>query len=369
MKTVCKLNQCNGCMACLEKCHHNAITIQDQLRYYNAVIDSEKCINCGLCTKVCPNLNGSNDIVKPRWWNQGWAEPTVRVGASSGGAASAIMNAFIKQGGYVAACLFHDGEFRFQVTNQLDMVNKFAGSKYVKSNPTGVYGQIQSLLKAEEKVLFIGLPCQVAAVRRFVQDERNLITADLICHGTPSPALLKKCLQEYGYPMENISNIRFRIKNLFNIHRDGKPIAAFHTMDFYSIAFLHSYDYTENCYSCKYATLERVSDITLGDSWGTELNQEVKNGVSLILCQTKQGKKLVDAAGLKLMPVNIENAIRHNAQLTHPSDATLRRERFFENYEKYNSFNKAVFRAAPLVTAKEKVKSIVKYFIGGGKRM
>lgn len=228
MKTVCELNMCNGCMACVEKCHRNAITIKDDLKYYNALVDTKKCVDCGLCTKVCPREN-DNDMSKPKWWYQGWADSEIREHASSGGAASAIIRAFIKHGGYVASCLFDSGKFVFEVTNEMAVARKFAGSKYVKSNPEKIYGKIQSLLKANQKVLFIGLPCQVAAVNQFIKDKTNLVTADLICHGTPSPYLLKKCLQEYGHDINTLTDINFRIKSLYELNRDGKPIAAFHT--------------------------------------------------------------------------------------------------------------------------------------------
>lgn len=364
MKTVCELNMCNGCMACVEKCHRNAITIKDDLKYYNALIDTKKCVDCGLCTKVCPREN-DNDMSKPKWWYQGWADSEIREHASSGGAASAIIRAFIKNGGYVASCLFDSGKFVFEVTNEMAVARKFAGSKYVKSNPEKIYGKIQSLLKANQKVLFIGLPCQVAAVNQFIKDKTNLVTADLICHGTPSPYLLKKCLQEYGHDINTLTDINFRIKSLYELNRDGKPIAAFHTMDNYLIAFLHSYDYTENCYSCKFATLDRVSDITLGDSWGTELSGEVKNGVSLILCQSEKGKELIESAGLNLLDVDINNAISHNEQLNKPSKCSKSRDQFFENYNRYNNFGKALVKTAPGIVAKEKVKSIVKYIVRG----
>ncbi|WP_330599771.1 Coenzyme F420 hydrogenase/dehydrogenase, beta subunit C-terminal domain [Blautia wexlerae] len=208
--------------------------------------------------------------------------------------------------------------------------------------------------------------CQVAAVNQFIKDKTNLVTADLICHGTPSPYLLKKCLQEYGHDINTLTDINFRIKSLYELNRDGKPIAAFHTMDNYLIAFLHSYDYTENCYSCKFATLDRVSDITLGDSWGTELSGEVKNGVSLILCQSEKGKELIESAGLNLLDVDINNAISHNEQLNKPSKCSKSRDQFFENYNRYNNFGKALVKTAPGIVAKEKVKSIVKYIVRGG---
>lgn len=365
LKTVCGLNRCNGCMACLEKCRQDAITVEDNLEYYNAIINTEKCVNCGLCTKVCPNVTG-NVTNKPKWWYQGWAKPELRDCASSGGAASAIIRAFIEQGGYVASCLFHDGKFEFQVTNKMDVARKFAGSKYVKSSPAGIYGKIQSLLDDDKKVLFIGLPCQVAAVKQFMKNDSNLVTADLICHGTPSPRLLEKCLKEYGYDIKNLTDISFRIKSLYEINKDGKPIAALHTMDNYLIAFLHSYDYTGNCYSCKFATLDRVSDITLGDSWGTELKGEIKNGISLILCQSQKGQRLVESAGLKLLDVDVENAILHNEQLNRPSKNSKLRKKFFDNFRKYNNFGRALVKTAPMIVIKEKSKSVIKFIIRGG---
>lgn len=83
---------------------------------------------------MCPREN-DNDMSKPKWWYQGWADSEIREHASSGGAASAIIRAFIKHGGYVASCLFDSGKFVFEVTNEMAVARKFAGSKYVKSNP------------------------------------------------------------------------------------------------------------------------------------------------------------------------------------------------------------------------------------------
>ena len=39
MKTVCALNQCAGCMACVDICPKGAVTIVDRLSAYNAVIE------------------------------------------------------------------------------------------------------------------------------------------------------------------------------------------------------------------------------------------------------------------------------------------------------------------------------------------
>lgn len=53
MNTVCSLNQCTGCMACVESCAKNAIEIVDAISSYNAVIDTTKCVGCKKCESVC----------------------------------------------------------------------------------------------------------------------------------------------------------------------------------------------------------------------------------------------------------------------------------------------------------------------------
>mgnify|MGYP007121805410 CR=1 FL=1 len=61
------------------------------------------------------------------------------------------MRSFIEDGGYVASCLFKDGEFVFDITNDLNYARRFAGSKYVKSNPEGIYKKIAQKLKEGNK--------------------------------------------------------------------------------------------------------------------------------------------------------------------------------------------------------------------------
>lgn len=50
---------------------------------------------------------------------------------------------------------------------------------------------IKNQLKDGYEVIFIGLPCQVAALRTYLKiDFRNLILVDIICHGTPPQVYL-----------------------------------------------------------------------------------------------------------------------------------------------------------------------------------
>ena len=335
MRTVCRENSCTGCMACIGKCKKNAITIKDSMAAYNAVIDESKCVNCGMCEKVCPNNQGAEKR-KPIDWKEGWAPENIRGRASS------------------------------------------AGSKYVKSNPIGIYAKVIEKLKHSEKVLFIGLPCQVAAVKNStailpLEMRGNLYTVDLICHGSPSPRILDMALEEKGIDIKKLTQIRFRNKTNFGLSSqdDGqvyKTLTPAGVQDMYTYAFLTSLDYTENCYSCQYATIERVADITIGDSWGSDLPQkEQGRGISLLLCQTDKGKTLVKNSGMQLKEVDIDKAIDANHQLRHPSVAPDTRETFFTGLNK--GFYKSLSKCAPKVYYKQKIKEILikTKIIGGGK--
>lgn len=325
MEFVCEKNKCNGCMACIEVCPKKCIKIQDNIKNYNAVIDKTECLECGMCKKICPN-NSIISKTKPVEWHQGWADPDVREHSSSGGAASAIVNGFIKSGGYVASCLLKDGEFIFDITNNPDIAKAFSGSKYVKSNPINIYKKVKKRLETN-KVLFIGLPCQVEAIKRVTKSSKNLYTIDLICHGTPSPQLLNKFLKEHNIDIKKSDDVKFRKNVIYGTEVDKRYITQ-EGIDDYMLTFLDSIDYTDNCYSCNFASFERVGDVTLGDSWGTQYKEEEKNGVSLILVQSEKGKELLKMTDMELVDVDIDTAIRDNHQLRHPSIIKPEREKF-----------------------------------------
>lgn len=360
MKTVCEANQCAGCMACVEICSRNAIRIEDSMVAFNAVI-TDACIDCGACHKVCQR-NHPAVSVKPKVWYQGWAKKDeVRKAGSSGGFAVALAESFISDGGYVCSCAFGNGRFRFKLVNSIEELERFAGSKYVKSNPKGVYTAIRNKLKEGAKVLFIGLPCQVSALRNFVSQklEENLVTVDLICHGTPSPKILERFLGQYGLNLNDCKEIRFRTKGKFRLEKDCQGFTPVGVSDRYLTAFLSALTYTENCYDCQYAKIERVSDITIGDSWGSELESEWKKGISLVLCQTEKGKRLVESADLVLYPVDLKTAVQYNHQLEHPSIKPQGRDVFFQGLQDNKRFNQLVYKALPKKCFRQDVKSLL----------
>ena len=109
--------------------------------------------------------------------------------SASGGVAAALAEQTIKEGGYVAGVVWSD-DFRrahYALFHSLDDLPKLRGSKYIEAECGSIYSDVKRLIDDGQSVLFIGLPCTVAAVKQFVgSDDGGLLTCELICHGPTS---------------------------------------------------------------------------------------------------------------------------------------------------------------------------------------
>ena len=376
LHTVCEKEKCTGCKACVSACPQQCITYIENLEDQRCVIDETKCVHCNLCKKVCLNESKNLMLKEPVEWKQGWSmDAQVRSNSSSGGIAAELSQLFLKEKGIVYSCVYDNGKFIYQKASKLGEHKKFIGSKYVKSDPGKIYLEIKSDLANGEKVLFIGLPCHVAGLKLYLKEslQKELFTVDLICHGTPSAKLFESFVEQYHCHINELNDVQFRVANQFSVNSERKSFAPFGTCDRYTIGFLNALFYTKNCYSCKFAGKNRVSDITIGDSWGSNLSiEEQKKGISLIICQTEKGKDLLHRANLFLTDVDVDVAIAHNHQLERPVVLTEKRKKFFNLLYRNKSFNSAVFQCYPYQCIKQKIKSVlIKLKIlekwGGGK--
>ena len=248
--------------------------------------------------------------------------------------------------------MFENGRFIFKEVKSIDDFVHFQGSKYVKSDTGSIYREIKDKLSDDRNVLFIGLPCQVQGLKSYLMGKyiNNLVTVDLICHGTPSQALYKKYLEEEGYNTAKIASIQFRNKNYYFTRKEWK-------YEYWLEPFLSGLTYTENCYNCKFARYERVADFTVGDSWGTELGQEeIAKGISLVLCNTEKSVELLDKISFEKHDVNLERAISNNRQLSHSSIKPDNRALFEKYLDKGKSYHMAVFRCYPKKVINTKIR-------------
>lgn len=362
MKTVCDKDRCNGCMLCKALCPRGAILVEEGWKACNARIDDEKCVRCGLCHRLCPR-NRPPVFRSPAEWHQGWADDdAIRAGSSSGGFATALALQFVREGGLCIGCRLRGGRFVFSQAASEEEVLAFRGSKYVKSDPSAAYGIAKEGLARGRKVLFFGLPCQVAGLLAHPDISRlapgKLVTVDLICHGSPSQKLLEAFLSERKRPLASLADVSFRDKTRFRIRTDGALTSKSPGRDLYMAAFLKFLTFTDNCYDCPFARLERVSDLTLGDSWESELPREERvRGISLVLCQTADGAALLHRSGLHLEDVDLGKAARANVNLLRSSIAPPDRERFFRILVRTGRFSAAMRKTRPKIYFKSMLKA------------
>ena len=186
----------------------------------------------------------------------------------------------------------------------------FQGSKYVKSDCKDCYSEIASQLKNGCSVLFSGTPCQVAALKNYIDREEiagdQLFTVDLICHGTPKTRVwndYKEWLEKKVHA--GLKQYSFRYKSegwraypAYACFDNGVVLKNTADLSVFSRLHMTGYITANACFSCPFSNMDRPGDITLGDFWGIEMMNTAipwKYGVSLMLVNTEKGMELVES--------------------------------------------------------------------------
>ena len=364
---ICERKLCSGCMACLNICPKNAIVISyDEFGFAYPKIIEQQCVKCGLCNKVCPQIN-INKI--------NWHEPknvyamiskdiNININSTSGGIARVFYEKVIDMNGVVYGCdNINNGEINIVRVTSKDELDRLQGSKYVQANINKIYSEVKEDLDKRSLVIFIGTPCQVAGLNMFLNKVYdNLFIVDIICHGVPSQKILLEELRRHNLKTDDISKIIFRkgkeyMLTVFN-KKGEKIFSEYSNKNDYLINFLRSRINRLSCYDCKFASNKRVSDVTIGDFWGldkdSELSKRKNAGISVVITNTDKGQKLIDLCKENLVIENrsFDEAKKENSQLRHSSIASKAHIKFFKIYPKLG-YNKTIVKIEDI---KDKVK-------------
>lgn len=305
MKNICSIEYCTGCGLCAAVCPKGAIKIVIHGIHYFPRIDKNKCIDCGLCHKQCiVNHPVSNN--QPLFTFAAWSkDEREHFECASGGLATVLSKYFIQKGGYVAGCAWNDRmKASTIITNDLEDIRKLMKSKYVHNYfPVEAYQQIKRILKNGQQLLFIGVPCQCAAIKRFCKSyDKNLYIISLLCRGGASPYVFDNYLSFFSSKYGKIKDVTFRGGEndcKFCVYGENNTIYYIGKQfkDPYFWSFMRHTLYRKSCFSCLFAKSSRPADLTLADFWGLDSvfikQHHLDKGVNLVITHTEKGNYLL----------------------------------------------------------------------------
>ena len=298
-------NKCCGCSACYNICPVSSISMTENKKgFLEPQIDEILCIHCGKCVDVCPSLNKKE--------NSNWRSPkkyafaaskALRSKSSSGGAFSLLAEYVLNRDGFVAGAAYMDDNISVHhiLIDDKDQLDVLRLSKYVQSAQEDNYKKVQKLLKEGKTVLYTGTPCQIAGLKSFLNGtpQKNLYTVDVLCHGVPPAKLLREHLQNM-YGIEIIQKVAMRrsdgwVTCLDVYLKDGSCSCHREKGSIFIAAFLNDLILRDCCYTCKFASLPRQGDITIGDLWNArdlKLGLPYEEKSSIILINNEKGEYL-----------------------------------------------------------------------------
>lgn len=380
MINIKQKKKCNGCYSCANACPKKCIKMYtDEEGFKYPVVDETKCVHCGICDKVCPELNKPKTSDKIEDICVCYAlDKEVVYKSSSGGVFALLAMNTLKNQGVVFGVTIEGTVAKHTFIEDILELDKILKSKYVQSKIGNSYFQVKQFLDKKREVLFCGTPCQIAGLKNYLKkDYDNLICVDFICHGVPSQKVLNSYLNyiaDINQEESDILNVTFRTKTagwenggVLTTFSSNKTYEQTGTNDFYLKGFLNDITLRPSCYRCSFKGINRCSDITLADAWGINYHNEQmynKDGVSLVVIQSKKGKekfhKILNK--LKIEDIGEEFIKSRNINAYYPVIKDFRRKKFFKMLNRGEVFDKCIEKTVNIsigVKIQRKIKKLI----------
>lgn len=309
---------CSGCGACAYLGQDYGVTMEDipnvgrrptGVRQLPLVVKDQ-------IAAVCPG----SEVAAPGWGDhtpdadellvgpakqiwEGWAaDPTMRWSGSSGAVVTALAAYALEKLGM--ALVVHTGmdpdqpwRNRTIISTDREALLANSGSRYTTSSPVEA---LRTIEESDRPCVFIGKPCDVAAVARLRQTrpalDRNLgLVLSFFCAGTPANAATTRLAADLGFPdPERITSVRYRGRgwpgNFTVTDQGGREASISYDQSWGQLA---SRQRQLRCQLCPDG-LGELADVTGGDAWHRKA--EGTDGISMILARTERGREIVEGA-------------------------------------------------------------------------
>lgn len=259
--------------------------------------------------------------------------------SSSGGVFSLLANYVIEKNGIIFGATF-DKDFNVEITYTENDYSKMLGSKYVKSAIKTSFVDCKNFLDSGRLVLFTGTPCQIIGLKAFLKKEyENLITMDILCHGSPIAEIWQWYLKTFKKEIESI-NFRDKKESWENFYltikfKDGTVFSESYKTNRYYQLFLQNKILSSQCYDCKNCVNSKA-DVTTGDAWSKDFKNSAfhdHRGTSVVIIRSTKAENIFNELSDKIyMEKTDEHALlKGNGGYRHdfkkPADADEIRKR------------------------------------------
>ena len=298
----------------------------------------EYCTGCGLCHSIrdvelsidekgfkCPNLSnkdlsfcrlvcpsGGHLLNSEQIWGKSistyyaWSEDKyIRNSASSGGVLTSICIYLLKN--HIVDGIIQVRqrvgkvyETETVISSQIEDVFNCMGSRYSISSPLF---NIKQIVQDDKKYAFVGKPCDVAALRAYMEIDKNLKNSivfllSFFCAGMPSNEAQKKLLDALEVNESECTGLRYRGNGwpgyATAICRNGTSKAMTYDESWGKIL---GRDIRRSCRFC-FDGIGLSADIACGDAWylGDDNKPDFteKQGRNVVFVRTENGKALFE---------------------------------------------------------------------------
>lgn len=316
-------NLCTGCGACAGGFPARIWMVEDPVNGRRPVVEQSpegrraSQAAAALCAGIATDWTSLpvHDEIDAAWgpvlssW-EGWAsDPETRLRGSSGGAVTALAAHALSNG--LATGIAHIAARRDDPRLNETVIShdhagllRATGSRYAQASPADA---LHDIAKGDERVVFVGKPCDVASVHKATQADQTLadlipLTIAIFCAGTPNLVATDTLLDELGVPKSaKLTDLKYRGNGWPGLMQATWQDAAGHEHRSQGISYAKGWGHILQasrqwrCRICADHT-GAFADISVGDPWHAPPNGDTDAGRSLIIARTPRGRAFIEAA-------------------------------------------------------------------------
>ena len=318
LKDVVDWGLCTGCGACHYACTKGAVRLVNVEAIGIRPEFKSDCGSCTSCLSICPGYAIDGDLETRTHskqteadhefgpalevWEGYASDPEIRRRASSGGILTALSLYCLEQESmeFVLHTAMEEARpwaNRTVESRTREELLSRTGSRYAPASPCDGLASIE---KSPRKCVFVGKPCDCAAVAKLRREhpalDRNLgLVLSFFCAGTPSTEGTVRLIEDLGITKQDANSLRYRgdgWPGRFKVSYADRTREA-------SCSYNESWGKLQKyrplrCHLCPDG-LGRVADISCGDAWN-QYDENSDSGLSIVVVRTRRGQDLLRRA-------------------------------------------------------------------------